>query len=144
MDLLCALTSDNALFGESDSDVAATMAAQRSGKVAAKRVNIDAALGKCYDITPYSEIYGFLPSTMVATHNGWKPVSACACHFSGKTSAVIKTRLATLSSKRDHDAIYMFRRTRIRTAMAIANGENTLLKTHQVSASIDDVANAHT
>ena len=52
---------DNALFGET------RMAAQRSSK-AAKHVRFDDALNTCYDITPYSEIYGFVPSTMVATH----------------------------------------------------------------------------
>ena len=43
LDLLCALTSDNALFGESNSNVVATVAAQRSGKAAATHVKIDDA-----------------------------------------------------------------------------------------------------
>ena len=70
LELLCALTSDNALLGEQ--------------RTAARRVHFNDALNTCHDITPYSEICGFLPSTMVATQNGWKKVSARACRFSGK------------------------------------------------------------
>ena len=134
MDLLCALTSHNALFGAKNSDVIATMAAHRSGKAVAKHVKLDDALNTCYDITPYSEIYRSLPSTMVATQISWKPVSARACHFSGKSSDVTKARLQDISGKRDHDNIDMSRRILIRTAMAIAKCENALLKTHQVRA----------
>ena len=115
LDLLCDVTSDNAPFGKNNSDVVATMAAQRSGKAAATHATFDDALSTSYDITPYSEIYGFLPSTMVAAHNGCKPVSARACHSSGKSSDVRKARLAAISGKRNHDSIDMFHRTVIRT-----------------------------
>ena len=41
-----------------------------------------------YPITPYSEVYGWLPSMKVATSRGWKEIIPRACHFTGKASMV--------------------------------------------------------
>ena len=111
-DLLCALNLDNALFGE------------RSGN-AARHVKFNDALNTCHHVTPYSDVYGFLLSTMVATRHCWKCVSARACHFSGKSCYVVKARLAANARKQNHDAIDKFMRTMVRTIMGKMNGENT-------------------
>lgn len=81
---------------------------------------------------------------MVATQHGWKCVSARACHLSGKSSDVIKAQLAANASKRDHDAIDMFRRTMVQTVMGKIDGGNTLLQTHRVHAFIECITVAHT
>ena len=99
LDLLCALTSDNSLFGDYSSSKSAASVKAAGVKVAKVRFNDDA--NTCSNITPYSEIYGFLPSTMVPTAAGWKPVSMRSCHFSGKSADVIKARLAVIANKRD-------------------------------------------
>ena len=57
---------------------------------------------------------------------------------------MLKARLAVLARACDHVKNDMFRRTMIRTAMAIVNGERTLLETHEVHAFIDDIAAART
>ena len=66
-------------------------------------------------VVPYSEIYGWLPSTRVATCDGWKIVSAHACHFTGKLSGVIKMRLQQRALQHNKSEIDMFRRTMLRT-----------------------------
>ena len=100
LELLCALSSDNALFGEQ--------------KTAARRVKVNDALNTCHGVTPYSGINGFMPSTKVATAHGWKCVSARACHLNGKSSDVIKARLAVIAKARDHVKIDMFRRSMVK------------------------------
>ena len=113
LNVLCALTSDNALFGE------------RSSK-AARHVKFNDALNTCHNITPYSEIYGCLANTKVASTYGWKCVSARACHFTSTTSDVPKARLAVTAKTRDVDKILMHDRTMIRIGMAKVHGEKTL------------------
>ena len=119
-------------------------AQQRPGKTAAKQIRFVNALNTCNVIRPYSEVYGLLPSTKIASASGWTCVSARACHFAGKASDVLKARLAVIAKARNHGKILVHNRTMIQIAMAKFNGENTLLKTHHVHAFVDDVAAAHT
>ena len=45
-------------------------------------VNFSAAV-QFGDVVPHYVVCGWLPSTMVATCDGWKAVSAYTCHFTG-------------------------------------------------------------
>ena len=56
---------------------------------------------------------------------------------------MIKAWLAANPSKRDYDAIDVFKRTMVRTIMGKLNGKNTLLETHQVHAFMQGIAIAH-
>ena len=75
MDVYNALTSDN----------------HNMPTPASKSVSFDTTV-KIHKVTPYNEIYGFLPASRVATCNGWKVVSARADHYTGKSHEIMMTR----------------------------------------------------
>ena len=85
-------------------------------------------------VVPYSVVYGWAPHTKVATSDGWKSVSAHACHWTGKLSDVIKLRLK--QRVYDKHAINTFRQTMLRTVNACLYGEPALLTPQTVASFI--------
>jgi hypothetical protein len=81
LDLLHALTSDN-------NEVFNMSSTTKSAKSVTFSDAVDYAT-----VVPYSVVYGWPPHTKVATSDGWKTVSAHSCHWTGKLSDIIKTRL---------------------------------------------------
>ena len=121
LDLLCALTSDSPL-------------AKRK-----KSVTIDEESTMFHDVVPYGEIYGWIPHTKVATAHGWKLVSPRACRFTGKSSEVLKARIARRAEAHPQSAIDLYRSTMLRVANANDN-EAKLVQPHKVRALLDSVA----
>ena len=62
-----------------------------------------------YPITPYSEIYGWLPVAKVATARGWKEVSPRALHLTGKASLVLKARIVKRAAMHPQARIDVYR-----------------------------------
>ena len=56
----------------------------------------------------------------------------------------MKARPAVNAQARDFNAIDLFRRTVVRTAMGKHNDEKTLIHTHQVRALVKNIIAAHT
>ena len=73
LDLMVALTSDNPSV--------------RVKSVKSVAFDLDAT--SYHDVCAYSRIYGWLPSSRVATASGWKQVNPRCCHFTGKAHMVI-------------------------------------------------------
>ena len=119
LDLFCALTSDN-------------------GNMVKKSVRFSEEADSVHEVVPYSRIYGWLPSTRVATSNGWKAVSTRACHFTGKSAAVLKARLAKRTQVHCPEKIGIYRRTMLRIVNA-PDSEKTLVSPSSVKSLLESI-----
>ena len=93
MDMYCALTSDNPNMTTS----------------ACKSVTFDESVNTMHKVTPYSQIYGFLPASRVPTCDGWRLVSARADHFTGKSHEIMATRRNQRAMAHEQGATNVFR-----------------------------------
>ena len=119
MELLCALTSDSPGFQ-------------------AKKVRFPEREPIVHEVVPYSEIYGWLPSSKVSTSQGWKDVSARSCHFTGKSSEVMRARQLRQSSVRNHEYIDLYRSSVLRIVNA-PDHESKLVEPSMVSSLLEHV-----
>ena len=92
-----------------------------------------------HDVVPYSAVYGWLPHTKIATAHGWTFVSPRACRFTGKSSEVLKARIARRAEAHPQSVIDLYRSTMLRSVNAI-DDEAKLVQPHQVQALLDSVA----
>lgn len=118
LDLFCALTSDNS-------------------SIPKRSVRVSDAV-TYHDVVPYGRVYGWLPSSRVAASNGWKAVSPRACHFTGKSTEVLKARIAKRAQVHDQKLIDVYRRTMLRIVNA-PDDERKLVDTSMVQALLDSV-----
>ena len=91
-----------------------------------------------HDIVPYSRIYGWLPSSRVATNRGWKLVSARACHFTGKSTEVMRARMAKRATQHPQCDIDRYRRSMLRI-VNVSEGESTLVEPSQIKSLLESL-----
>ena len=121
LDLLCALTSDTPMVSRN-----------------LKSVTIN-EVAEYKEVIPYSHVYGWLPSSKVATAHGWKIVSPRSCHFTGKSTEVMRARLARRAKVHKQESIDIYRRTMLRV-VNVAEGERRLVEPCGVKALIESIA----
>ena len=119
LELFCALTADG-------------------GMKPVRSVSINEEKNTFHEVVPYSRIYGWLPSTKVATSKGWKDVSVRSCHFTGKTAEVLKARLERRAGVHPQHRIDVYRRSMLRIINA-GDDEQTLVRPDQVSLFLEGI-----
>ena len=100
-----------------------------------------------HDVVAYSDVYGFHPSTIVATLNGFKIVSSRADPFTGKLGEIMVARQRKISPTTDTKRIALHRKIVLSNqSLQFSHDLSDVLRksgVHRLHQSDDDISSQH-